>query len=142
MDAGVSSHPHEWGRLSGMGAALAYVGSIVGVLMITPFFNGMLPVVGPLPEWAAPHPQDNCPIHIAMVVEYRPLYRRGCFASFLVSRFFSSVKITSQAQDVIRYHGGKRSETSLIPLTRPKNTRVRYALSLHRSYTKMLWGRS
>jgi UMF1 family MFS transporter len=42
--------PNEWGRLSGMGAALAYIGSIAGVLMITPFFNGALPVFGPLPE--------------------------------------------------------------------------------------------
>jgi len=40
----------EWGRLSGLGAALAYVGSIVGVLMITPFFDGTLPVAGPLPH--------------------------------------------------------------------------------------------
>ena len=39
----------EWGRLSGMGAALAYIGSICGVLMITPFFNGALPVLGALP---------------------------------------------------------------------------------------------
>jgi MFS transporter, UMF1 family len=42
--------PNEWGRLSGMGAAMAYIGSIVGVLMITPFFNGTLPVLGPLPD--------------------------------------------------------------------------------------------
>jgi UMF1 family MFS transporter len=42
--------PNEWGRLSGMGAALAYIGSICGVLMITPFFNGSLPVFGTLPE--------------------------------------------------------------------------------------------
>jgi MFS transporter, UMF1 family len=40
----------EWGRLSGLGAALAYVGSITGVLMITPFFNGALPVFGALPH--------------------------------------------------------------------------------------------
>jgi len=41
--------PNRWGRLSGLGAALGYTGSIVGVLMITPFFNGALPVAGPLP---------------------------------------------------------------------------------------------
>ena len=41
--------PDQWGRLSGMGTALGYVGSIVGVLMITPFFNGALPVFGTLP---------------------------------------------------------------------------------------------
>lgn len=39
----------QWGRLSGMGAALGYVGSIAGVLMITPFFNGALPVFGAVP---------------------------------------------------------------------------------------------
>lgn len=39
----------ELGRLSGMGAALAYIGSIFGVLMITPFFNGAFPAFGALP---------------------------------------------------------------------------------------------
>lgn len=39
----------QWGRLSGLGAALGYIGSIAGVLMITPFFNGALPVFGPVP---------------------------------------------------------------------------------------------
>lgn len=42
--------PPEWGRLSGMGAALAYVGSIAGVLMVMPFFNGTLPLIGALPD--------------------------------------------------------------------------------------------
>lgn len=41
--------PDQWGRLSGLGTALGYIGSIVGVLMITPFFNGALPVFGALP---------------------------------------------------------------------------------------------
>jgi len=40
--------PHELGRLSGIGTALGYVGSIVGVLLVSPFFNGALPVVGQL----------------------------------------------------------------------------------------------
>lgn len=39
----------ELGRLSGLGTALGYVGSIVGVLLVTPFFNGNLPVGGELP---------------------------------------------------------------------------------------------
>ena len=38
--------PGELGRLSGIGTALGYVGSIVGVLLVSPFFNGALPVVG------------------------------------------------------------------------------------------------
>jgi len=41
--------PSEWGRLSGLGAAIGYVGSIVGVMLVTPFFNGSMPVVGELP---------------------------------------------------------------------------------------------
>jgi UMF1 family MFS transporter len=40
--------PPERGRLSGTGTAWGYVGSIVGVLMITPFFNGAIPVWGSL----------------------------------------------------------------------------------------------
>lgn len=40
--------PHELGRLSGIGTSLGYVGSIVGVLLVSPFFNGALPVVGEL----------------------------------------------------------------------------------------------
>lgn len=42
--------PVEQGRLSGVGTALGYVGSIVGVLLVTPFFNGTVPVAGALPE--------------------------------------------------------------------------------------------
>ena len=43
---------NEIGRLSGIGTALGYVGAIVGVLLVSPFFNGALPVVGTLPEGA------------------------------------------------------------------------------------------
>jgi UMF1 family MFS transporter len=35
--------PQELGRLSGMGAAIGYVGSIVGVILVSPFFTGTLP---------------------------------------------------------------------------------------------------
>jgi MFS transporter, UMF1 family len=38
----------EQGRLSGFGAALGYIGSIVGVLLVVPYFTGALPVVGAL----------------------------------------------------------------------------------------------
>ena len=38
----------EQGRLSGFGTALGYVGSIFGVLLVVPFFNGSLPVIGRL----------------------------------------------------------------------------------------------
>jgi len=41
--------PDKWGRLSGLGAILGYTGSILGVLMIKPFFDGSLPVLGQLP---------------------------------------------------------------------------------------------
>jgi UMF1 family MFS transporter len=39
----------ERGRLSGTGTAVGYVGTIVGLLLIFPFFGGELPLVGPLP---------------------------------------------------------------------------------------------
>ncbi|MGH7652658.1 MAG: MFS transporter [Gemmatimonadaceae bacterium] len=38
------------GRLSGMGAAFGYAGSITGVLLTFPFFTGALPLVGSLPS--------------------------------------------------------------------------------------------
>lgn len=41
--------PAQQGRLSGLGTALGYVGSIVGVLLVTPFMTGAVPVLGPVP---------------------------------------------------------------------------------------------
>lgn len=38
------------GRLSGMGTAFGYIGSIVGVLLTFPFFTGSLPFLGTLPD--------------------------------------------------------------------------------------------
>jgi UMF1 family MFS transporter len=38
----------EQGRLSGLGTALGYVGSIAGVLLVVPFFNHALPLIGAL----------------------------------------------------------------------------------------------
>jgi UMF1 family MFS transporter len=38
------------GRLSGIGSAFAYAGSITGVLLTFPFFTGMLPIIGALPS--------------------------------------------------------------------------------------------
>jgi len=40
----------EQGRLSGFGTALGYLGAIFGVLLVVPFFNHALPIVGPLSE--------------------------------------------------------------------------------------------
>jgi UMF1 family MFS transporter len=40
----------EQGRMSGIGVAAGYVGSIVGVLLVIPFFTGGLPVLGPLSD--------------------------------------------------------------------------------------------
>jgi MFS transporter, UMF1 family len=40
--------PSEQGRLSGFGTAVGYVGSIAGVLLVAPFFNGSLPLIGKL----------------------------------------------------------------------------------------------
>ena len=42
--------PSEYGRLSGLGTAVGYVGTIVGLLLVAPFFAGALPVFGALPE--------------------------------------------------------------------------------------------
>lgn len=38
----------EQGRLSGLGTAIGYVGSVVGVLLVMPFFRGELPLIGAL----------------------------------------------------------------------------------------------
>ena len=40
----------ERGRLSGIGTAVGYIGTIVGLLLVVPFFNGQLPFVGPLSD--------------------------------------------------------------------------------------------
>ncbi len=40
----------EWGRLSGLGAAIGYVGSITGVLIATAFYTGSIPLIGEIPE--------------------------------------------------------------------------------------------
>ncbi len=41
--------PEELGRLSGIGTAVGYLGTIVGLLLVVPFFNGAWPGIGPLP---------------------------------------------------------------------------------------------
>src|SRR3982751_830647 len=38
------------GRLSGMGAAFGYVGSITGVVLTFPFFTGQMPIIGRVPD--------------------------------------------------------------------------------------------
>src|SRR4051812_23239957 len=42
--------PEERGRLSGIGTAVGYVGTIVGLLLIFPFFSGGVPLLGALPD--------------------------------------------------------------------------------------------
>jgi MFS transporter, UMF1 family len=41
--------PKEQGRLSGIGTAVGYVGTIVGLLLVVPFFNGAFPLLGVIP---------------------------------------------------------------------------------------------
>ena len=41
--------PDERGRLSGIGTAVGYVGTIVGLLLVIPFFNGAFPLLGAIP---------------------------------------------------------------------------------------------
>jgi len=38
------------GRLSGMGAAFGYIGSITGLLLTLPFFTGAVPILGTIPQ--------------------------------------------------------------------------------------------
>jgi MFS transporter, UMF1 family len=42
--------PEERGRLSGIGTAVGYMGTIVGLLLVAPFFNGAFPLLGALPD--------------------------------------------------------------------------------------------
>jgi len=42
--------PEEQGRLSGIGTAVGYIGTIVGLLLVVPFFNGAFPLFGAIPE--------------------------------------------------------------------------------------------
>jgi len=42
--------PAERGRLSGIGTAVGYIGTIVGLLLVFPFFSGALPLLGDLPN--------------------------------------------------------------------------------------------
>lgn len=41
--------PEERGELSGLGTAVGYTGTIVGLLLVAPFFDGRLPFLGELP---------------------------------------------------------------------------------------------
>lgn len=41
--------PDEQGRLSGIGTAVGYLGTIVGLVLVVPFFNGAIPFIGALP---------------------------------------------------------------------------------------------
>jgi UMF1 family MFS transporter len=41
--------PAERGALSGLGTAVGYTGTIVGLLLVAPFFDGKLPLVGAVP---------------------------------------------------------------------------------------------
>jgi UMF1 family MFS transporter len=40
----------EQGRLSGIGTGLGYFGAIVGVMLVTPFFNASMPLLGSVPS--------------------------------------------------------------------------------------------
>ena len=42
--------PEEQGRMSGIGTAVGYVGTIVGLLLVFPFFSGAVPLLGKLPS--------------------------------------------------------------------------------------------
>jgi len=42
--------PEELGRLSGIGTAIGYIGTIFGLLLVAPFYDGSLPHIGGIPE--------------------------------------------------------------------------------------------
>ena len=42
--------PEEQGRLSGIGTAIGYLGAIIGLILIFPFFGGAVPLIGALPS--------------------------------------------------------------------------------------------
>jgi UMF1 family MFS transporter len=44
--------PEELGRLSGIGTAVGYIGTIFGLLLVAPFFDGSLPLIGKVSEGA------------------------------------------------------------------------------------------
>lgn len=41
--------PDEYGTLSGFGTAVGYAGTIAGVMLVAPFFDGTIPLIGALP---------------------------------------------------------------------------------------------
>src|SRR5205085_8278154 len=49
------------GRLSGMGTALGYIGSITGVVLTFPFFTGQMPIIGKVPERVVSFLRDVIP---------------------------------------------------------------------------------
>jgi UMF1 family MFS transporter len=66
--------PNELGRLSGFGTALGYLGSIVGVLLVSPFFDGTFPVIGALPDTATTFLRSVVPFtgHAGRVSTFAP----------------------------------------------------------------------
>jgi MFS transporter, UMF1 family len=64
----------EQGRLSGLGTALGYVGSVVGVALVIPFFNGALPLIGQLGARALETIRDTIPFtsHAGRVSTFVP----------------------------------------------------------------------
>ena len=66
--------PEERGRLSGIGTAVGYVGTIVGLLLVAPFFSGALPLLGALPGAACRScmPSSHSPSHAGRVSTFVP----------------------------------------------------------------------
>ena len=66
--------PEERGRLSGIGTAVGYVGTIVGLLLVVPFFNGALPLLGELPAFVVGSLRSSVPFtsHAGRVSTFVP----------------------------------------------------------------------
>src|SRR5437764_11168613 len=72
------------GRLSGMGTALGYVGSITGVVVTFRFFTGQLPILGTIPHtvvnslravvlFTPPGVRVSTVVHTALLIDLFPL---------------------------------------------------------------------
>jgi len=91
--------PDEQGRLSGIGTAVGYLGTIVGLLLVVPFFNGALPLIGDLPASALASLRAMVPFtsHGGRVSTFVPT--AILFALFsLPLFFFCHDRVTNRAQ--------------------------------------------
>ena len=128
--------PQEQGRLSGIGTAVGYVGTIVGLLLIFPFFGGELPVLGALPlnfvgALRAVVPYTS---HAGRVSTFVPPRCSFCSSRFRCS---CSVATTFLWSKRLRSAGGWPFATCSIHFATRAGIRGRCRSSLHHFSTRM-----